>query len=495
MELQFDKTAWPCLMTVAAQVKNEEQTQEVRLGDHLPDIGKVIASWGQVLLRGKEWRGSGMAVSTGVMAWVLYAPEDGSEPRLVEVWIPVQLKWDFPETNRDGVIIAHCQLSCVDARCVSARKLMVRAVVSVLAEALVPDNVDVWTPGMVPDDVHLLKRTYPVRLPREAGERPFAMDETVTLPSQTARVIRCSLRPEIGDTNVVAGKAVFRGTAALHLLCEDLSGNLYTQDQEIAFSQFADLDRSYDGDVRIRVIPALTNLEMELEAPDRLHIQAGCLGQFVVLDRPALEVVEDAYSNRRAVEIRKEELQLPTELDHQTKSLRLTQEDAPDGERILDMAFLCGHPRVKREEDAAVLEQTGVFQILCASGGELKGSVKHVDGQLRLPAQAESMLWASAAPGGNSQAVLTGGTAELRGEVSLCTVTTAGQGIPMVTGLSLGEPVQPDPNRPSMILRRSAGQELWELAKAAGSTVEEIRRANQLQGEPEDDRLLLIPVL
>ena len=34
MELQFEKTAWPCLMTATAQAKSEEQTQEVRLGEH-----------------------------------------------------------------------------------------------------------------------------------------------------------------------------------------------------------------------------------------------------------------------------------------------------------------------------------------------------------------------------------------------------------------------------------------------------------------------------
>ena len=494
LELQFEKTAWPCLMTAAAQAKSEEQTQEVRLGDNMPDIGRVLASWGQILLRGKEWRSSGMTVSTGVMAWVLYAPEDGSEPRIVESWLPVQLKWDFPETTHDGTILANCQLSSVDARSVSARKLMVRAVVSVFAEAVVPESLDVWTPGTIPEDVQLLKRSYPVQLPREAGEKSFAMDEKITIPKAAARVIRYGFQPEILDTNVVAGKAVFRGVGQFRALYEDLNGMLNTYDQEFNFSQFADLDRDYDADAQVRVIPAVTNLEVELEEPDRLHLNVGMVGQYVASDRPVLEVVEDAYSNRRPVTAQKEHLMLPAELEHNNHILRLVNEETLEADRIIDTAFLSGQPRIKREDDGVKLEQNGVFQLLYEAAGDLKGVMIHADGSLYVPAGEDTAIRACANVTGLPQSVLSNHQVSLRTDVSLNTLATAAQGIPMITGLSVGDLTQPDPNRPSMILRRSGGQELWELAKEAGSTVDAIIRANQLQGEPEEDRLLLIPV-
>ena len=101
MELQFEKTTLDCLGNLCCEVKSAEQTQEVRLGDMMGDIGKVLGCWGQVLLRGKEWRGSGMSVSGGVMVWVLYAPEDGSAPQTVETWVPFAMKWDF--RNRIGM--------------------------------------------------------------------------------------------------------------------------------------------------------------------------------------------------------------------------------------------------------------------------------------------------------------------------------------------------------------------------------------------------------
>ena len=73
-------------------------------------------------------------------------------------------------------------------------------------------------------------------------------------------------------------------------------------------------------------------------------------------------------------------------------------------------------------------------------------------------------------------------------------VTTAEEGMNMVTGLELGEMSRLDPSRPSLIMRRAGNDSLWELAKKSGSTVEAIRAANGLMEEPKQGRMLLIPV-
>ena len=69
------------------------------------------------------------------------------------------------------------------------------------------------------------------------------------------------------------------------------------------------------------------------------------------------------------------------------------------------------------------------------------------------------------------------------------------EGLTMVTALQLGEQLPLDPNRPSLILRRSGDSELWEIAKECGSTVEAICKANSITTEPESDTMLLIPVI
>ncbi len=188
MEFQFNKTDRAYLRTVVSQEQTQEQTQEIRLPDGMPDIGRVLGCWGQPLIRSKEWHSDGMTVTGGVLAWALYLPEDGTEARSVDAWIPFQMKWDFPETKRDGSICTTVRLRSMDGRSTSARRLMLRCNVGIFGEALEPTEAEVYQADSVPPDVQMLRRSYPMELPREAGEKSFQLDEELTLPESSPKV-------------------------------------------------------------------------------------------------------------------------------------------------------------------------------------------------------------------------------------------------------------------------------------------------------------------
>lgn len=490
MELQFEKSTMDCLGMLACELKTVEQTQEVRLADMMGDIGKVLACWGQVLLRGKEWRGSSMGINGGVMVWVLYAPEDGGNPETVEAWVPFSMKWDIPETDRDGYMNVQCLLRCADARTLSARKLMVRVGVSALGQAMVPTEAELALPREVPEDVQLLRRSYPVKLPREAGEKSFQMEETLSAPAME-RIVRYEFVPMVTDQKVMAGKVVFRGSGQLHVLYEAPDGILKSWDTEMPFSQFSDLEREYDDTAQVSICPAVTNLELDKAEDGTLALKAGLTAQYVVYDRPSVEVVEDAYSPSRPVSVKTEVMQLPMVLDQRKEPLRLEQTAQGLGQ-VVDVYCMTEHPAIHRGTDEVQMEVPAVFQVLRLDGdGSLQSENLRTQHTLQLTVDENSRICAECALIPWPQAV--SGGVHTDGMVSVTTM--AGQGMLMVTGLTLGDKEAPDPNRPSLILRRSRGEQLWELAKASGSTVDAIRKANSLAGDPEDGKMLLIPVL
>ena len=186
MELEFEKTVIPCLDRKIRDVQGLEQTLELRLPDGMPDIGNVLGAWGQCILRGKEWRSAEVGVSGGVMVWVLYQPAEGGTPQSIEAWLPMQHKWGLTDHQREGVIRTLWQLHGVDARTLSVRKLMIRASVQVLVEALVPMEAQVALPVAVPEDVQLLRREYPAQVLKEAGEKTFQLEDTPALPAGAA---------------------------------------------------------------------------------------------------------------------------------------------------------------------------------------------------------------------------------------------------------------------------------------------------------------------
>lgn len=498
MELQFNKTVIPCLRTVAREVQNQEQTQEVRLSDGMPDIGRILASWGQVLLRGKQWRGGGAAASGGVMVWVLYAPEDGSEPRCVESWLPFQVKWDFPDTGRDGTLCVDPMLRSVDARSLSARKIIVRCVVSVLGQAMVPGEGELYTPAELPEDVYVLRNTYPIRVPVEAGEKLFNLEESLSLPAsvpEIEKILRYTLKPELTDSKIVADKLVMRGVANLEVLYRGIDEKIHIWNWELPFSQYAELDKEYDANATAQICLAVTALEFEQGEEQNLALKADITGQYVICQQQSVEVVEDVYSPVRSAVPQAAQLNLPSILDDRTETVAVEHTVDTGAMQVVDVSFYPEHPQLRRSGDAVATELSGQFQILGYNPeGQLQSITSRWQQDQMTEISEDSGVEMRISIGEKPQAHMSGESTDLRADMQLHTQTVADRGIPMVTGLELGEARQPDANRPSLILRRAGTDSLWEIAKSTGSTVEAIQTANGLTQEPNSEQVLLIPV-
>ena len=499
MELKFETRPCRYLRSVLREIQNLEQTQELRLTDGMPDIGRVLCAWGQVLLRGKEWRGDGMSASGGVMVWVLYAPENGSAPQCVDAWLPFQGKWSFQMTDREGIIRMMPLLRSVDARTVSARKIMIRAGVGIMGEALVPFDTRISVPGELPEGVQVLRNTYPMHLPREAGEKTFLLDEeyTLTTSGQMAEeIIRYELCPQLADCKVMAGKLVFRGTGQAHILYRNQNGEFISRDLEIPFSQFTELDEDFGQDADAAIDMAVTSLEVDLTDEGSLRLKCGLVAQYVVSDRVLLELGEDAYSLRRDVTPHFQELCLPAILD-QRREVAAAELSLDDGcSRIVDVCFMPDHPRMTRIGETVTGELSCLWQILYEdTNGMIQSVTRRWEQNMGVDVSNDAALLLTVGIDGIPVISASGEGANVKENVILNIRAEAEQGQTMIDSLDVGEEKKPDPNRPSLILRRTEGERLWDISKACGTTVQSICQANGLTDEPESGRMLLIPVI
>lgn len=491
MEMKFEEVYCRHLRRTVDQVLTQEQTQEVRLPESMPDIGRVLSSWGKVIVRSKEWRSGSMAVSGGVMAWVLYAPEDGSEPRSMEAWIPFQLKWEFPETQRDGFICVVPRLKSIDARSTSARKMIVRANISAWGQGLENVETEYFAPQEVPEDVELLTAVYPMELPCESGEKLIEIaEEPEGLTAE--KILYYDVTPLVLEKKVMASRLVFRGKAMVHLLCLS-EGRVHIWDCEIPFSQYADLDREYGAGTSAEIHLMMTNLEVDL-AEGRLQIKCSLAAQFVIYDRQMVELVEDAYSPVRSVQVQKQQLQLPARLDVRTENVALHQTIHAEAESVLDVACFADHPVRRQSGDSVQLSLNGMCQVLYYdNAGNLQCGTSRFQQDVTVASDPRASVDGNIL-GEPALRIGSGQELDIDGTMELQIAAHSDDGQWMVSGLTLGERTEPDANRPSLVLRRFADTSLWAMAKESGSTVEAIRRANGLTEEPEKGRMLLIPV-
>lgn len=496
MEIKFQSKTMHSLCRSADRQQIQEQTQEVRLPDSMPDIGRVLGSWGRVLVRGKEWRGNGMTVSGGVMVWVLYEPEDGTQPRSVEAWIPFQMKWDFQETQHDGCIFVVPVLKTVDARSTSARKLMVRANICAWGRALETVETEYYSADEVPEDINLLTADYPMELPCEAGEKLVPVEEDLALPAAAPvpeKILRYDVRTTVTEQRVLASRLIFRGKGNVHLMYLS-DGTVCSTDCEISFSQYADLDREYTQAATAQIVPILTNLDLDM-VDGKLRLKCDLAAQYIIYDRVMVQLVEDAYSNHRPVTLHNCQMQLPRRLDRRRESMQVDQIMNVSADKIADVSWLCDLPQKQQNGEVTRLMMSGQMQVLYydASGNLHFGSTRY-EQIVEIPADHHAQVDGTICSIGQPDARINGQQVEVSATYDLEATTLSDEAQWMVSVLEMGERNEPDAGRPSLILRRFNGERLWDAAKECGSTVEAIRAANEFDAEPEPGRILLIPV-
>lgn len=500
MELQFFNQEHECLQSVLCEAKAEEVTQEFRLTDGMPDVGNMIGAWGQAMVRSKEWHDRNITVSGGVTAWAMYTPENGGTPESVEVWIPFRMQWEIPEMNRDGTIVVNCRLKSVDARSVSARRIFFRAVVCVTVEALAPTQVQIYKPVDIPQDVQLLYKKYPMRLPMEAGEKVFILDEELMLSVESDganKLVRCCVQPEITDKKVMADKAVFRGTAIVDVLCSCDGQRITKQSFEVPFSQFTELSKEYGPGASLFTQMALTSVEPELLEDGCVRIKIGMICQYVVYDQDMIEIIEDAYSTKRNVELQLQMLEIPVILEEKQERIRAEQPVESTDFVPTDVCMFLANPEIYHDYDNVSMNLSGVFHYMTMDHDDSQhGHTATWKQMLDMCVDHKTKIFAWSQLSGKPQTSQTSDGLVIKQDVLLDIKTVSTEPIRTVCGLTLGDMVQEeDVCRPSLILCRAENKSLWELAKENGSTMEAISQINELTEEPEENKMLLIPVL
>lgn len=496
MDLPFEKRPEKFWQQKSYAPVTREESQELRLPESMPDVGRVIAAWGQAVLRGKEWRRDHIGLTGGMMVWVLYAPEDGSGPRRLESWVPFHIRMDQEHDGADGVIRAECVLCGVDARSVSSRKLMLRCQIGLMVQTLLPREAELCSPGALPEDIQVLDQVYPMVLTRETGEKTFLCDEQLSLPQGTppvSRILYCRITPRVTEQKVLSSRAVFRGVGELHLLCQDEGEKLCSLDLQVRFAQYLDLEGEYEEGAEVSNLLCVTSLETEA-AEGGIRVRCGMVSQYIINAPTVVRCIADAYSNDRELALEQQEVLLPAWLDRQVTEIelgeRLTGDQVP-----LDAIFFPDLPTVTRQPGGAEVRCGGSFQSLCeAPDGSLTGRQLRSARTETLKTECDTIpcTWLRGGTGLRREG--SGWALAQDMELELGSVST--RPIGLVTGIRAGERREADPERPSVIIRpRGAGETLWDIAKYCGSTVSAIQRLNKLESEPEENRLLLIPVV
>jgi hypothetical protein len=407
------------------------------------------------------------------------------------------MRWELPPDTREGQMLVSCLPRFVDARSVSPRKIMIRAGMAALGEGYVRESGEGFAPAGNRGNLQLRMKRFPVRLVKETGEKSFLLDEELTVPESVSppeKIIYAALDTKISDSRVLSDKLAFRGMGRLHLVFQGESGQIHTWDFEMPFSQYAELDGIYGNDAQSDIRLEVTSLEPERMEDGRIRLKCGLAAQYRISDMENPEVALDAYDPAAEVDVQWQELAVCSIGEERKETIHGESNIKADANIAVDARFLPDFPTVQRSEGESVLAFPGTFQLLYyAEDGKLRGSSARWEGETQINGQKD-VDFVGYPYNPETMAIPGNGDLQMRMEMPVLIQTTEVKRIPMVMQVQMGKEKVLSADRPSLVIARCRGEDMWDLARSHGTTVDAIRLANGLEGDCSPDQLLLIPI-
>jgi len=500
MELAFQEKNLRCLQLLAEARQCREETADVIVPDSSPDVDRILFADGTAVLRSKDCRQGSVTLTGGVRVRVMYVAEGETVPRCLETFLPYSVRADVPELNEESQVMASVTLGSAEARLVNSRKILVRAAVCWEIRAYGPKTMNIRTPVQTPDSLQLRWEQYSVLLPAETAERSFQMSEELRIPANrplTGELFSLMPRLEITERRIAGNKAVFKGRVLLRLLYGSVDGVPAVYETELPFSQYCELQELYDEE-ELTLALALTGCETDLTATpegDGLLLTLYLLAQCLVSRRENLDFCEDAYCLREEFLPQWDTCAVRTRLDRQTLSRMHRDSWNGDVSEVLELRVTPEPVQCSRMDDGVELIVPMHAQMLYYDrGGALRGAAFRTEFREQMALSPQADCSAAAAISGDVTAIPTTGGVEFRYPLLLEVECCANQEYRHLAGGELREGERRPAEKPAVIIRRTCGgEQLWDIAKANGTTVERIRSANHLDSETTAGGLLLIP--
>ncbi len=501
MELIMQEQSLRYLSRVLCETIPLEQTADVVIPDSYPDAERVVEGFGNVLIRNAECVGTSVSIVGNVQAGVLFVTQEG-EVHSLQTQIPFSLRKELPQGQEDCKLQCNCTVQSVDARLLNSRKLLLRATLSCTLCVYQSVERQIYDVPQPSEKLQIKRMELPLRMPLSLGEKSFSINEELELPSSKpaiARVMKTLARTQLLEQKAVGNKAVFKGELCVHVLYADREEKLHSQDWQLPFSQYAELECDVE-DAELQITLSLTGFEAEQDGQaecTRLFLSAGLLAQCTAIGEQKLCWIDDAFCTDVELNPQYDRWEISGLLDMQSMRETLNADIEENAASVVDAWVYPSEPIKQRTPDGYELRLPLCCNLLYYdTNGALHSRVLRPSAELRVPLHENGACRVDAVDFGEISAHANGHTLEMRVPMQARVECYALHPIRALCGGEMNELAQEKGRSPSVILRRTEEQEeLWEIAKACRTSVQAIEQANALDSTSVPaNTMLLIPM-
>lgn len=496
MEAKLKVAEFDCYTRSFYEKQRKEESRDAVVPDTMPDIAEVLCCWGGVLIRSKDLSAGRIRVEANIPAGVLCRGEDG-RVRHLQVDVPVFLSAEGESIREGAVPTAALKLLNLEARTLNPRKVLVRAEIAAEFSAWEPGKFCCTEKAEGEEHIHAHCVTREISLVSAVGEKTFALTDDLSLPpaAEGVREVFCAgCDCAVDEVKSVGSKLIVKGRIKSRLVMLTGEGAFCHLEPVTDFSQIIELGQGAgEGAFDVWLIPSGTYCSVSPEQEGRINLEYHLVAQLVCHNRRQLCLMDDAYSNRCALELGFEEREAEklSRSGPVRESMRQLFETARPVTEVIYCRCSAGEPVF----DAGKMLLPLSVSVLCSGADGIWSEKKTAELVFRLP-KGEGQPGLAALEIGEAAVLPVPGGMELRLEAKAEIWQRQSERLKFVSSLSYDEESPcGNSDKPSLVLLRlKPGTELWQLARENCSSVEAILSANGITEAAEAvGKLILIP--
>lgn len=502
MDYELEQNILVCYETVGQATVCQEETQEAIVPDACPDILRIADVCAQAFPARWEAKDGQATVIGVIQATVLYIPDSGQQLQKMELRLPFTATAELPEAGSDVTLEVHARLRHADARILNPRKVLLRC--DLLAEITAQRKKEFpFSCGVHNADAeHICQKRHEVAHERltSVPQRIFPLSEEIRLTGTQAQTLLASrAAATCTECRIIGSKIIFKGKLDAELLLQSADGNVERRTESFPFSQILEAKGAGEsGTCLVFLEVSEFSCVQPLDDPFHLMVEAEVLAMGQVREQETIFVLSDLYSttHHTRLDLQSLKLSLPHEMLVIPQTLRDLLETDDVVRSICDSRFSLGQILCVQDGDAAhtLTAQGQICVLYLDEERQLRCMKKEAEIPVHISTTQETQLRYHCISSGELFAAPCAGGIEVRLGIEFHVLSYAAHMVSMVSHAEQEEPRNTESQRPSIVLRLpEAGETLWDIAKACGTTSERIMQANEMSGDALPQKMLLIP--
>lgn len=509
MEFNKTKDSVACRKLLYRGRTEQALDTDFTLPDYCPDIGKLLKCRAVPTITMREVRANAVCIEGVCSVRVLYIDELEKNVRCCERELPFSASVPVSDAQDACCVEATARMSYINCRAAGQRRLDIHGAFNINICVFARQESEYLTKA---EGAGVRTKCSEISVGKMAaqGRAVFSLNEEMELPHgkpPVLSIVRKDASVWISEAKPIANKLILKGEAKVSIVyCADNSPSLESMEYSIPFSEFVDLsDVTEDCMVDARAYITNCNIVLKTDSDGeyrRIDTELSVRVDAYAWKNENISVVCDAFSVERELSMEKKtavfERFVSAESTKTNCSVSVNYDKEID--EVLDCWCDIGDITAKKDGESLICSGSAdMCAIVRTSDGGCDYIEKNCPIERSFPnvGSQQSEAYVNSCVNACSYTLSGASRLELRADVNLAAALYDKVAVDTVGDIILSEQTNREMSDcPAVVLYfAGANEELWDIARECGSSVELIKEENDIDSERlEQDSLLLVTV-